>query len=155
LKTVSKAQLCYSDILNESKIYINFNDELGPYFHCKRGVHQGDPLSPFLFDLVADVLIILLHNAQEKRYIKSLDSKHEFLGLVNFHFADDTLLFLEAYSRYIEVLKWILITFEDILGLKIIFDKREIVPLNISVMEEIHLVENLGCKLTHLSITYL
>jgi Reverse transcriptase (RNA-dependent DNA polymerase) len=55
-----------TNILYGSKTYINFNGELGPHFHCKRGVRHGDPLSPFLFDLMADVLNIVLNNAQEK-----------------------------------------------------------------------------------------
>jgi hypothetical protein len=37
--------------------------------------------------------------------------------------------FLEVKVKYIEVPKWIIITFENLLGLK---DKCEIIPLNIS-----------------------
>jgi Reverse transcriptase (RNA-dependent DNA polymerase) len=36
-------------ILQGSKTCINFNDNLGAYFHCQRGVRQGNPLSPFFF----------------------------------------------------------------------------------------------------------
>jgi hypothetical protein len=72
----------------------------------------------------------------KKWYIKGLSSKGEFSGLVNFHFADDNLLFLESNFRYIESLKWILITFEDISGLKINFEKCKMVPLNIFDMRE-------------------
>jgi hypothetical protein len=57
-------------ILNGSKTCINFNGELGAYFHCKRGVRQGDSLSLFLFDLVADVLNILLGNAKKQGFLK-------------------------------------------------------------------------------------
>jgi Reverse transcriptase (RNA-dependent DNA polymerase) len=93
------------NILDGSKTYINFNGELGLYFHCKRGVRQDDPLSHFLFDLVADVLNVLLNNAQDKGYIKGLWAKGTFSGLVNVHFADDILLFLEVNAKYIESLK--------------------------------------------------
>jgi hypothetical protein len=35
---------------------MNFNGELGEYFACKKGVRQEDSMSPFLFDLVTNVL---------------------------------------------------------------------------------------------------
>jgi hypothetical protein len=88
-----------------SKTCSIFNEELGTYFYCKRGMRQDDSLSSFLFDLVAYVLNILLQNTQQKRYIKGLGCKCDFLGLVNLHFADNTLLFLEVNPRYIEALK--------------------------------------------------
>jgi hypothetical protein len=35
------------------------------------------------------------------------------LNILNFHFTDDAILFLEAEIYYIEILKWILIGFEN------------------------------------------
>jgi hypothetical protein len=69
---------------------------------CDRG-----SIFPFLifFDLIADVLNILLNNAKSNKYLKGLGQVGEFQELVNFHFVDDILLFLEANSNYIEVLK--------------------------------------------------
>jgi hypothetical protein len=75
--------------------------------------------------------------------------------LINLYFADDTLLFLEAKPHYIEVLKWILVAFEDLSDLKINFDKCKMVPLNIFFEEGANLVDILECKISSLSITYL
>uniref|UniRef100_A0A0A8ZCV8 Reverse transcriptase domain-containing protein n=1 Tax=Arundo donax TaxID=35708 RepID=A0A0A8ZCV8_ARUDO len=33
---------------------VKLNDQIGPYFKSFKGVIQGDPFSPFLFNLVAE-----------------------------------------------------------------------------------------------------
>jgi hypothetical protein len=60
------------------------------------------------------------------------------------YFADDTLLFLEANEHYIESLKWILIAFEDLSGLKINFEKYEMILLNIFNDLGLSLANSLG-----------
>jgi hypothetical protein len=41
------------------------NDSVGHYFQTKKGVRQDDPSSPILFDIVVDVLAILIARAKD------------------------------------------------------------------------------------------
>jgi hypothetical protein len=58
------------DILDEIFCYrgsvaINVNEDIGYFFQTRKGLRQGDPLSPLLFNLVTDMLAILINGAKE------------------------------------------------------------------------------------------
>jgi hypothetical protein len=133
---------------------VNVNEEFGDYFPCKRGLRQGDPLSLFLFNLVADVLNKVLKNAHSAGFIRGLGNFLNLGEVLNLQFADDTLLFLQADRKMIHTLKWILLCFENLSGLKINFDKSEMVALNLSDHEGKVLADQLRCKLVSLPIIY-
>jgi hypothetical protein len=74
---------------------------------------------------------------------------------MNLHFVDDTLLFLEASEFVIHALRWILIGFDNLFGMKINFSRCEIILLNLKDDEGDKLASIFGCKLGYLSISYL
>lgn len=43
-----------------------------PYFKTHRGLREGDPLSPLLFNLAVDALSHLLDKVKENGYIKGV-----------------------------------------------------------------------------------
>jgi hypothetical protein len=55
----------------------------------------------------------------------------------------------------IQALKWILLGYEDLSSMKINFLKSELVSLNLLDEEGIALANQLGCKISTLSLIYL
>jgi hypothetical protein len=51
---------------------INVNGEIGPFFRNARGVRQGDPLSPILFDFMVDGLAAMLSRPNSAGHIRGV-----------------------------------------------------------------------------------
>jgi retron-type reverse transcriptase len=71
------------------------NDSVGHYFQTKKGVRQDDPLSPILFNIVIDVLAILIARAKDNGLFRGLVPNLVDDGLSILQYADDTILFME------------------------------------------------------------
>ena len=54
------------------RVCIDINGERGEYFRSFKGHKQGDPLSPLLFNIVADALSAILSRASEAGVIQGL-----------------------------------------------------------------------------------
>jgi hypothetical protein len=63
-------------IVQEGQTSINVN---GPFFRNARGVYQGDPFSPILFDFMVDGLAVILYCACMAGHIRGVVS-HLILG---------------------------------------------------------------------------
>jgi hypothetical protein len=46
-------------------VRIRVNDDIGHYFQTLKGLRHGDPFSPMLFNIIADMLAILIARAKE------------------------------------------------------------------------------------------
>ena len=45
---------------SKTLVGIKVNDDIGHYFQTHKGLRQGDPMSPILFNIVVDMLGILI-----------------------------------------------------------------------------------------------
>lgn len=66
-----------------------------PFFKTHRGLRQGDPLSPLLFNLVGDALAAVLESAKTNGVLEGLVSNLVPRGLTHFQYADDTIFFYQ------------------------------------------------------------
>ena len=112
--------------ISGSSVAINVNDEVGHFFQTNKGLRQGDPLSPLLFNIVADMLAILIKRANEEAQISGVVHHLVDGGLLVLQYADDTILFMEHNLDHARNLKLLLFAFEQASGLKINFHKSEI-----------------------------
>jgi hypothetical protein len=55
--------------VREGRVCINVNGERSAYFKTYRGLRQGDPLYPLLFNIVADALGVLLQTTISKGHL--------------------------------------------------------------------------------------
>jgi hypothetical protein len=107
-------------------VAIKINDDVGRYFKTLKGLRQGDPLSPILFNIVADMLTIMIERAKVDGLIEGVVPHLINGGLSILQYADDTILFLEHDFDKARNMKLILSAFEQLSGLKINFHKSEL-----------------------------
>ncbi|CAN6676537.1 unnamed protein product [Malus baccata var. baccata] len=75
---------------------ILLNGQPGQKFVPSRGLRQGDPLSPYLFLLVSEVLSLLIQKGCERNQINGIQMSSSGPTVSHILFADDTLIFLKA-----------------------------------------------------------
>ena len=46
--------------VSKGSVGVKVNDNIGNFFQTKKELRQGDPLSPLLFNLVADMLAVMI-----------------------------------------------------------------------------------------------
>ena len=110
----------YTDIMS----CVQVNGSYSEYFEIQRGVRQGDPLSPYLFLICAQILTYLV---LENDKIKGLKIKDEEVCLSQF--ADDTALYLDGTRDSFEESIRVLMYYANISGLNMNYDKTVIVWL--------------------------
>ena len=127
-------------------VRIKVNDEIGPYFQTKRGLHQGDPMSPILFNFIADMLALPIKRAKEDDQIRGVIPHLVDNGLSILQYADDTIIFLDHDLKKAKNMQLLLSTFEHLFGLKINFHKSEILCYGAAKEMEESYIDLFGCN---------
>jgi hypothetical protein len=81
------------------------------------GLRQGDPLSTVLFNILVDLLAVLIKRSKDQDLIGGLVPHLVDGGLSVLQYADNTILFLEYDVAKANNLKQILCVFETLSGL--------------------------------------
>jgi hypothetical protein len=123
--------------------------------YCKRGVRQGDPLSPLLFVLATDLLQAMLNKAMSQGIIKAPLNGMACPDFPVIQYADDTLVVLKANARELICLKALLQTFTASTSLKVNYSKSCMMQINMDSIRLQHFANSINCKHGTLPFTYL
>jgi hypothetical protein len=82
-----------NNFIEKGSVGIRVNDDIGHYFQTRKGLRQGDPLSPVLFNLVADVLAIMIQRAKEDGQVDGLIPHLVDGGVSILQYSNDTIIF--------------------------------------------------------------
>jgi hypothetical protein len=143
-----------SSIFSSGKSSVLLNGTPGRQFKCKRGVRQGDPLSPLIFVLAADLLQAAINNAFRAGILrKPIPSSEQDYPVVQY--ADDTIVFLPAEKEQAECMKRLLVDYAASIGLRLNFQKSTLIPINLQADEAQVFADIFGCAVGQMPFTYL
>jgi len=58
------------EVVTRGSVGVKVNEEVGHNFQTRKELRQGDPLSPILFNFVADMMAILISRAKNNGQFK-------------------------------------------------------------------------------------
>lgn len=105
-----------------SKSAINQLGHLSNFFYLGRGCRQGDPISPYIFILCAEMLALKVRKNEQ---IKGIKIGNKFLKI--FGYADDTGLILDGSDGSLNETLKELDAFAAVSGLKINYEKTQVI----------------------------
>ncbi|CAL1369363.1 unnamed protein product [Linum trigynum] len=130
-------------------MHLLWNGELSAPITPTRGVRQGDPLSPYLFVLCMERLSHRIDQAIQDKLWKPLRLSKEGPMLSHLFFADDLILFAEAESAQIRIVKQCLDEFCHSSGKRVNYSKSMMfVSANIERRSARRLAHRAGIPLT-------
>lgn len=125
------------------------NGEVTSYFESGRGLRQGDPISPYLFILMAESLGRALEKAREDLSLSRVKS------ITHHQFVDDTILIGKATKQEAKKYKQILSTYEKASHQRIDTSKTKLFGLNLFDKKTKQLARIFSCQIGDLPTTYL
>lgn len=104
-------------------------------FQMQKGVHQRDPLSPFMFIIADEGLNWLFKKSLMEGTLSGLSMTDEGPVITHLQFTDNTLVFCLASNEEVQVIKKLLGDFEEIFGLRINYHKTILSGVGVSDSE--------------------
>jgi hypothetical protein len=140
-------------LLATASTRVMLNGEPGPPIWHRRGLRQGDPLSPSLFVLVMNSLNKVLVKATEMGILRRL-ARRELATSVSLY-ADDVVIFCHPDETDLRAVRGILELFGQASGLRTNFAKCSVSPIACTDAEAAGAAELMECQLAPFPVKYL
>jgi hypothetical protein len=142
------------EILSSGTSSILLNGISGKQFTCKRGVRQGDPLSPLLYVFGSDLLQSVINELMSQGLLHMPIATND-VDFPIVQYADDTLLIMPADISQVRALKNALHRYSLSTGLRINYGKSQLIPINVPNDVSDALALEFGCQIGTMPFTYL
>lgn len=141
-------------ILSSSKISVLVNGSPIAEFSPCKGVRQGDPLAPYLFLLIGEVLSKLITRSMDEGVIKGIKFPFHHSPISHFQYADDSILSLKIERALHRELSKCFCYFQSITGLLVNFSKSKIYHSTNDALSIESVAQLLGCQSRSLPFNY-
>ena len=141
--------------LHSATVSVLVNGSPTNEFIPHRGLRQGDPLAPLLFNIVAEGLTGLMREALDKSFYSSLLVGEDNIPVNILQYADDTIFFGDASVQNVKTIKSILRSFELVSGLKKNFAKSSFGVVGKSEQWQAEAARYLNCRILSFPFSYL
>lgn len=140
-------------LLNTTTSRVIINGSISEFFIHRRGLRQGDPLSPLLFNLAVDVFQQMVKVANGSIHGGITRKLRD--SIIAYQYADDTTIIAAANITTLISLKMVIRLFPSISGLRVNYQKSNCIPVNILENDISWIMAVLGCSRTDFPIMYL
>nr|GEV61673.1 RNA-directed DNA polymerase, eukaryota [Tanacetum cinerariifolium] len=141
--------------LESSMASILVNGSPTDEFHVKRGLRQGDPLSPFLFILVMEGLHMVIEKAISTGRFPEINVGMDNILVSYLLYANNAIFLGEWSNTNINIILLLLRCFFLASGLKINLSKCKLMAVGVSTTEAQQMASIIGCEETTLPFVYL
>ncbi|GJX43860.1 putative RNA-directed DNA polymerase, partial [Tanacetum coccineum] len=141
--------------LSSASISILINGYPSKEFSMERGLRKGDPLSPFLFLIIAEALQVMMIESCNKGIFKGLFLAKNDTNISLLQYVDNALFFGEWSKTNALCLVHILKCFHDVSGLKINLAKCQLFGIGVPLADVESIARSINCSYSSLTFTYL
>ncbi|XP_071734031.1 uncharacterized mitochondrial protein AtMg01250-like [Rutidosis leptorrhynchoides] len=141
--------------LESASISILVNGSPTSEFTPKRGIRQGDPLSPYLFIIAVEGLNIFVKRSLETNVFHGIEVGAEKVMVSHLQYADDIVFFGEWNKKNANSIFKLLKCFEIFSGLKVNMSKSCIYGMGVQKSNVEDIANYIGCWVSSFPFTYL